>query len=235
MAESETEQVAQGLRRLMERELRGAEELHIRGLQRISEGYSRENWIFEGSWRREGQRIELPLILRRDPVGSLLKTERRREFAVLQPLAASSLPVPEALWLDEEGELLGRPSMVMVRAEGECDWFVLNSERPLEHRLVVSQQLIELLAAIHHFDWRAVDLGRVLTDPGPRASLHELDHWEAQLRESQLEPHPELELVITCPPLNSPAASIWPSAARSASTSPRPCMTGAPVSFESWR
>lgn len=195
MNTTEHEEVARGLLELMTREMSQAEDIRIEDLRRVSEGYSRENWVFEGSWKEGDETVHLPLILRRDPVGSLLETERRTEFNVLHPLGSSTLPVPRALWLDEDGRLLGRPSIVMVREQGTVDWFVLNGTRPLEERLGLARRLVSLLGRIHKVDWRALAMDRVLEDPGSKASLAELAHWERQLRDSQLEPHPELELV----------------------------------------
>jgi aminoglycoside phosphotransferase (APT) family kinase protein len=194
---SAQEVVARGLRDLMEHELPGAQNLHIEDLRRISEGLSRENWIFEGSWTKDGETVRLPLILRRDPEGSLLETDRRTEFEVLRPLEQTPLPTPRPLWLDEDGRWLGRPSMVMIREAGQCDWFVLNGSKPSDERLRVARRLVSLLGQIHRVDWRDLGLDRVVTDPGPMASLAELDHWERQLRRSQLEPHPEMELALT--------------------------------------
>jgi aminoglycoside phosphotransferase (APT) family kinase protein len=186
--------VAKGLQHLMHRELPEAKGIRIEGLRRISEGLSRENWIFEGAWIEDGESVRLPLILRRDPEGSLLETDRRTEFEILRSLESAPLPTPRVLWLDEEGHYVGRPSMVMVRESGECDWFVLNSARPEDVRLRVARRLVGLLGQIHRVDWRGIGLDRVLPDPGPMASLIEVERWEDQLRRFQLEPHPEMEL-----------------------------------------
>ncbi|MDP9429481.1 MAG: phosphotransferase family protein [Actinomycetota bacterium] len=188
------EVVAKGLHDLMHSELPDAEDVRIEGLRRISEGLSRENWIFEGAWHQGGEAVRLPLILRRDPEGSLLETDRRTEYEMLRSLERAPLPTPRVLWLDEDGARLGRPSMVMVRESGECDWFVLNSRRPEDVRLRVARRLVSLLGQIHRVDWRSIGLDRVLTDPGPMASLAEVERWEDQLRRFQLEPHPEMEL-----------------------------------------
>ncbi len=188
------EVVEKGLQELMQRELQDATDIRIEGLRRISEGLSRENWIFEGSWNEAGEAVRLPLILRRDPEGSLVETDRRTEFEMLRSLEPAPLPTPRALWLDQDGSRLGRPSMVMVRESGECEWFVLNSARPEEVRLRLARRLVSLLGRIHRVDWRSLGLDRVLTDPGPMASLAEVERWEQELRRFQLEPHPEMEL-----------------------------------------
>ena len=50
---------------------------------------SRENWLFEASWSLDGERVTEALIMRRDPVGSVLETDRSVEFAVLRALEAT--------------------------------------------------------------------------------------------------------------------------------------------------
>ena len=134
--------------------------------------------------------------MRRDPVGSVLVTDRREEFAVLQALEGSEVPAPRARWLDATGEWLERPSVVMDRVAGECDWFVMNGDRPLAERLDFAHRYVALLASIHRFDWRAAGLDAVLSDPGDAGADAAIDHWEAELRREQLEAHPELEVVI---------------------------------------
>jgi aminoglycoside phosphotransferase (APT) family kinase protein len=168
---------------------------------------SRENWVFDASWRAEGGRVSEPLIVRRDPAGSVLDTDRRVEFAVLKALEPTEVRAPRARWLDADGRWLDRPSIVMVREEGECDYFVLNGTRPLEERVALAEQFLDLLVAVHQVDWRARGLDRVLPDPGRYGSLAAVDHWEGELRRHQLEPLPELEVVIAWLRARAPAAS----------------------------
>jgi aminoglycoside phosphotransferase (APT) family kinase protein len=170
--------------------------LRIDGLRRTSVGYSRENWVFDAVWTASGQTHIAPFIARRDPKGSVLETDRKTEFAVLRALAGSDIPTPCARWLDADGSRLGRPTIVMDLAAGICDYIVLNGVRPAETRLAIAHQLCDLLAAIHRLDWRALGLGDTFADPGEWASLAALAVWEGELRRVQLEPEPELELVI---------------------------------------
>jgi aminoglycoside phosphotransferase (APT) family kinase protein len=169
----------------------------IDGLRRTSAGFSRENWVFVATWA--GERHDL--IVRRDPRGSVLDTDRRVEVEVLRGLAGSGLPTPTLRWADVEGDRLGRPALVMDLAPGGCDGFVLNGDRPLDERVTLAQGLYDLLADIHLLD----PTGFALADPGPSAALHELEHWEAQLHKVQLEPEPELALVIGWLRANAPA------------------------------
>ncbi|SDX99948.1 Predicted kinase, aminoglycoside phosphotransferase (APT) family [Modestobacter sp. DSM 44400] len=162
-------------------------------LARIGVGRSRENWVFD-LMTDGGERD--PLILRSDPDGGLVDTDRGAEFALLRALEASPLPTPRARWLDADGTWLGSPSMIMQRAPGVTDYRVLNSDRPLAVRQDLARQFCDLLAQVHETDWRGLGIGDLMPDPGERAALHELDRWVQILRADQLEAYPELELAI---------------------------------------
>jgi aminoglycoside phosphotransferase (APT) family kinase protein len=166
--------------------------VEIDGLRRTSAGFSRENWIFDATW---GGRTRA-LIARRDPVGSVLETDREVEVAVVRALVDAEVPSPTLRWADLSGDRLGRPSLVMDLSPGVCDGFVLNGPRPLDERTALAHHVYDQLAAIHRVDWKALGLGEVLDDPGPAAAHAAVDHWEATLRGVQVEPQPELTYVL---------------------------------------
>lgn len=184
--------------------LGAAAEPSVHGLRRVSSGRSRENWLFDATWLADGLTVREPLIVRRDPPGGLLETDRAVEFAVLEALAPTAVAAPRARWLDATGEALGRPCLVMVREPGECDYFVLNGERPLDERVALARRFCELLVTVHQVDWRGTGLARLFADPGPDAALVALEGWEQILRRDQLEAYPELELALRWLRRNAP-------------------------------
>ncbi len=189
------EGIAELIQSFLTSELGPDSQVAVRDVVRIGVGRSRENWLFDASWRSDGGEVNEPLIVRRDPEGGLLETDRGTEFEVLRKLEATEVPSPAVRWLDPDGAILGRPSLVMVRAAGTCDYFVLGDEdRPATKRADLARRLCELLALVHGVDWQAAGLGSTLTDPGPDAAAAAVDHWEEILRRDQLEPYPELEL-----------------------------------------
>ena len=101
------EDLEQRIYRFLHEQLPGAEDLAIEGLHRVGAGLSRENWPFDLHWREGGNNHSLPLILRRDPTGSVLETDRTQEFRVLSALAGEGFPVPTPLALmpDRSGEI----------------------------------------------------------------------------------------------------------------------------------
>ena len=190
--------IAERLRRWLTDELEQA--VRIENLRRTSAGYSRENWLFDAAFDTG----HLSLIARRDPAGSVLDTDRRIEATVLRALQKTDLPVPLLRWADLTGEKMGRPTLVMDLAPGLCDGFVLNGELPIEERLGLARHLYGLLARIHLVDWQSLGLGDLLEDPGPNAALRAVDHWECEMRRVQLEPEPELAVVIAWLRANAP-------------------------------
>ncbi|HZZ48112.1 MAG TPA: phosphotransferase family protein [Pseudonocardia sp.] len=169
----------------------------ITGLKRASSGRSRDNWLFDLTTTNGADAEGEPLILRTDPEGGLIDTDRAVEFAVLRSLERSALPTPVARWLDADGHTLGRPSLIMRRLPGTCDYRVLrDTDRPLDARVALARAFCELLCDVHRVDWRALGLTETLSDPGPAAARVELVRWAAVLRADQLEPWPELEFAI---------------------------------------
>ncbi len=179
-------------------------ETTIQGFSRVSTGRSRQNWIFDAVWQHEGTTKREPLIVRRDPLGGLLETDRGVEFNLLQALESAPIPTPQVRWLDPQGAELGRPCLVMVRMAGTCDYYALNGDEPLESRVDLARRLCSLLAEVHRVDWQRIGLADTLTDPGPMASLVALNGWEAILARDQLEPYPEMELCAQWLRANAP-------------------------------
>ena len=181
--------------------------VELDGVHRTSVGLSRENWVFDARWRDRGAPVQENLILRRDPEGSVLATDRCVEVAVLRALEHTDVPAPRVRWFDEHGTHLGRPSVVMERAEGECEYFCLTSDvRPLEVRIALAHEFVDTLAAIAKVDWRMLGLGDLFADPATRGAEVELDHWESELRRVQREPLPEMDVVLAWLRGRAPAA-----------------------------
>lgn len=200
------DQVVAGLERLIRQEIPAARTIRLTGLARAAGGLSRENWSLDASWTDANGPHEHRLMLMRDAAGTLLNTERAREFAVLEALEGSAVPAPRVHWMDPRGAFLGAPSVVMERMPGACDYMVLNGGRPLEERLTLARRFIELMAAIHAVDWRARGLERSLGLPEGSPAQAELGHWEGEYRRVRLEPHPELDLVLSWLQRSAPRA-----------------------------
>lgn len=173
-------------------------EVEVTELRRSPLGLSRENWIFDLIERQGGRQRVRQLILRRDPIHSILDTDRAVEVALLEALGETAVPAPRVVCSDTTGEVMGRPGLIMVREPGECDYLALNRDRPLDERLAIAHDLWNILATVHTLPVQDLGLPAILSDPGPGtgAAQAALCHWEAVVRREQLEPFPELELAI---------------------------------------
>lgn len=190
-------QVRDGLAALIIHEVPEARDISFLQLSRSAGGLSRENWSLEASWADANGLHQHSLMLMRDATGTLLNTERSREFAVLKALHDSPVVAPTVHWMDPAGRFLGAPSVVMERMPGVCDYMILNGQLPLARRLDLARGFLQLLVDIQAVDWRRNGLGESLGVPEGPPSEIELEHWTKEYRRVQIEPHPELDYVLT--------------------------------------
>ncbi|MFD2578036.1 hypothetical protein ACFSTD_04115 [Novosphingobium colocasiae] len=69
----------------------------IRNLQRLTGGASKEQFVFDLDWVRDGeQRVGDRMVLRCEPAASIVETSRRREFELMR-FGGSLMPVPRSI------------------------------------------------------------------------------------------------------------------------------------------
>ena len=135
-------------------------------------------------------------VLRSKPAGPLLPSAHavEREHRVMRALAATSVPVPEMLFLaDAETSPSGRAFFVMEHLDGRIFWDpALPEVDAPAARAGIYDAMNACLAALHDVDVEAVGLG----DFGKPGSYfaRQLDRWQAQYRAS--EPEPLAEMVV---------------------------------------
>ena len=170
--------------------LAGAGPVRITGLRRIFGGASRETWRFVLHDESSSGARSQPLILRRDPGASLIDTERRVEFAAFQAFAGTQVPVPQALWLEEDPQHLDHPFFVMQEITGcQAGPARLMADPYRAHHERIARQKWTILGRIASH--APGPLGQVLQPVAPAdAWRRELDHWSALLERDALEPQP---------------------------------------------
>lgn len=187
------------LRDALLRLLSGTDIRDISEPQRLGGGSSQENWSFDALVSAAPQADWKPLLLRREPARGVVDTDRRVEFELLQALGRTDLPVAGVHAYDN-GELLGRPAMVVDRLRGRAHRGALKDSDPLglgEHaRLQIARVLPVLLAGIHKVDVQGLGIDGILPGVAEDPARRELDHWVEQLDAVALEPQPALRAVI---------------------------------------
>jgi aminoglycoside phosphotransferase (APT) family kinase protein len=167
-------------------------------LERIFGGASRETWRLRLRGRVRGIEWDRRLILRRDPAGSLIETDRRTEFLAYRAFHGSGVPVPEALWLEEDARWLEQPFFVMEELVGlESRPQMLMAPPYAAHLEKLGLQKWTILGEIAKADPRALGLDAAMPVPAPGdAWRRELDHWERVLDEDEVCPQPIVRAAI---------------------------------------
>src|SRR5579862_549032 len=170
----------------------GVEQVAVSGLHKLPGGASREIWSLDAAYEKDRVRVQLPLVLRRDPSSSVVGAPRRDEFDLLRAAAAAGVPVPKVHWFGDDTVLPGGPFFLMDRIEGETlARRLLRDPEYAPARHAMTAQLGRILAAIHRIDRRAHDLS-FLSEPGADESPaeSELQRYEQIFRTIASDPHP---------------------------------------------
>lgn len=162
----------------------------VSGLRRVSSvGNAREPWSFRADWDGGGQDC---VMLVKAAAGQL-ETTLGPEYATIAGLAGSGVPVPAALWIDEDGEAFGSPFFVTAHVAGEADTRILR--RPDEPSVrAVARQLAVAAARLHAQD--PTRFGHLPPATCQDAAVTQLAHWEELFRRQRLEAHPGLVYVL---------------------------------------
>lgn len=159
----------------------------VANVSRIPGGASRETYRFDAT-TRSGVR---GLILRRDPVGSLIDTDRRVEFLAYQSFHGV-VPVPEPVVLEQKaGGPLQRPFFIMARIDGGTPASPFAPSPYGEHAHAIGETLFTILGRIAGTDVAALPLAQCFARPDPSACWRDaLDAWEAIILRDERHPQP---------------------------------------------
>lgn len=148
-----------------------------------------------------GNLVQEPLVLRLQPSESIVETHRLREFQIMRAISGR-VRVPEALWVDDEGVVFGRPAIIMRLVEGvtrpPVDGQITGPRQSYgpRYRDLLAPQFVRDLALISTFDWSGADLSAFDRPAAgtPEAVIWAID-WQARVwEEDSIEGHPLITL-----------------------------------------
>ncbi|MCV7151596.1 phosphotransferase family protein [Mycolicibacterium pyrenivorans] len=190
-----------------------ADDVRVEGVDRVDFGHSAEMMVLTVVIVRDGRDVcrDVVLRLRPKPPALLEPYDLPRQFTILRALEITRVRAPRALWLEDTGEVLGRPFLVMECVAG--DVYEMESPAGVSDDTVarMCRSMVEQLAAIHSVDLASTGLQDL--DDGGDHLLRELDHWSGEmdrvkrgtlpalerlrqgLRETMPEPSPRITLV----------------------------------------
>jgi aminoglycoside phosphotransferase (APT) family kinase protein len=135
--------------------------------------------------------------LRRPPLGHVLPTahDMSREYRVIGALRATAVPVPGAVALCEDANVLGAPFYLMDFVDGPVlDSTTAVAAVPPTHATRTGELLIDTLLALHELDPAAVGLGGFGHPDG--YLRRQLSRWHSQWLGSETRPVADLPLVV---------------------------------------
>lgn len=190
------EPIAERFARYLAHRMPEASDLEIVRLSRIHGGASRETYRCGIRWKEDGLDYERGLVLRRDPVGSLIETDRRIEYAACATFQDSDVPVPDVLFLEEDTRWLDRPFFVMAEMPGRA----INPFEPGAygvHAERIGERFWTILGRIAASRFEGTPVSGVLTPPEADACWQtEIDRWERVIDGDELEPQPIVRAAI---------------------------------------
>jgi aminoglycoside phosphotransferase (APT) family kinase protein len=127
------------------------------------------------------------LVLRRPPMSHVLPTahDMGREYRIISALRPTPVPVATALGYCDDEAVNERPFYVMDFVDGFILRGAADGQAALDEgtRRVAGEDLVDVLAAIHHVDVDAVGLGNLARRDG--YIERQLRRWHGQFQQSQ--------------------------------------------------
>jgi aminoglycoside phosphotransferase (APT) family kinase protein len=169
------------------------EPVRVENLARISGGASRETYRFDAVLA-SGRR---PLILRRDPPGSLIETDRRSEFLALKSFHGAGVAAPEPLVLELDGAELERPFFIMARVDGGATASPFQPDAYAPHAAKLGEDFFSTLGRIAAAETASLPIAEVFETPALDACWRrELDYWSGVIEADELHPQPIVRAAI---------------------------------------
>ncbi len=168
--------------------------VRVEGLDRVEFGHSAEMMVLTIVTGADSR--DVVLRLRPRPPALLEPYDLKRQFDILRSLEGTPVRAPNALWLEETGDVLGRPFFVMDRVAGEVyEMHAPDGPDATPERIRrMCMSMAEQLAAIHRVELAATGLDE-LGDGGTHLD-RELEHWESEMHRVQRGRLPALERLL---------------------------------------
>jgi aminoglycoside phosphotransferase (APT) family kinase protein len=169
--------------------------------ERMAGGQSNPSWLLRsaaGTW---------VLRAKPAPAAQLLPSAHaiEREYRILHALQGTGVPVPRVHALCEDESVIGVAFYLMDFIEGHIFRDATLPEVPVTERAAYFMAANEVLARLHHVDWRALGLGDFGRHEGYYTRL--VRRWTQQYEASRSAPVPAMEELVQWLPQHIPAGA----------------------------
>jgi aminoglycoside phosphotransferase (APT) family kinase protein len=205
------EQLIAGLHTLLKQHLK--DDFRIHDASWMTGGASKLQMFFRLDWNSpEIGRTVTPLVLRMEPLASVVESSRLREFQAIRALEGQ-LPLPTAYWVDAEGDCLPYPAVVSgfvggvtKPTGGSAGVSGTGATFSPDTAKALADEFIKHMAALHRFNWRAAKLEAFDIPSPPEQSVDwQINWWERVWEEDANEDIPLVRLAFAWLRQNQPA------------------------------
>ncbi|MDE0812178.1 MAG: phosphotransferase family protein [Alphaproteobacteria bacterium] len=132
----------------------GASYCAVTSTRGLAGGAIQENWLLELDMQGGALSGQTELVLRTDSPSNVVQSlGRAQEFTLLKVAHGAGMTVPEPLFLDSEGTVIGKPFFVMRRAGGTANPRELTRDRRLDPRRTdLAEQVGREIAKLHRIE-----------------------------------------------------------------------------------
>ncbi len=185
-------------------------------------GFSNETLLGDIKYQLAGEQKEHGIVIRKRPSGGYAifpEYNMAVQYRSMQEVAKHSpVPVPEILWTEDTGDVLGDPFFVMERLYGKVpsdnppfyvEGFVKDATE--EQQATLWNSSVETLAAIAAIDWEAAGFSEFLDQPqyGALGFKQQLGYYKHYLEwGAEGRPQPTLEAALKYFIENDPTDSM---------------------------
>jgi aminoglycoside phosphotransferase (APT) family kinase protein len=177
------------LHRYLSARLPHVSDVRIGPLTRSPGGSSRAMYFFDASWTGDAT-VSNTLALRMDESSTFKEPEisLHREFLVYRALMGTTVPIIDNYWYENDPSWLGQPFVIRQRVD---DVHTSIDFASMAEKQAILENFIEIIAAQHSLDWRALGLEFLGVPQTPDSFPGELlEKWVRVFRREQLGPDP---------------------------------------------
>jgi len=195
------DELCAGLKRLLQ--ANGVDNFNIGSPRWLTGGASKLQMAFELDWTSPGgEQTTTSMVLRMQPAESIVESSRLREFQLLQAMDGC-VPVPKAYWVDNLGEHLPYPGLVLGFVHGVTkpsdgaggEVSGMGTHYGARLRDLLAPQFVDMLARIHTFEWQQAELSAFgIPESGTQAVEWQINWWRRVAEEDALAKLPILAL-----------------------------------------
>jgi len=169
----------------------GVSAVRVSGLTQVFGGNARKARAFELAFVRQGREELLPCIILSQLGGRQVESDVAREFRILRGLEGKGVRVPRAIAVDESGQTVGAPSIVLERLPGSAGAVELLRSQDVAASRSVIEDLSDVVAQLHSVDWEPGAFDPSLARLSPRdLAQRQIAHWQSTFESVRLDPNP---------------------------------------------